>query len=103
MDWLAHRMEKVQRVSPTRVIGECPWIHEGCSLLRSGALIAELRDHFGLRAGVGVSSRVEAAVAAVQLAMPSAVVTVESGCEEEFLAPLPVAPAAQLTLFPAAA
>jgi len=102
-EWLARRMTRLQRVSATRVVGECEWLYEGCALLRSGALIAELRDHFGLRASVGVAGRVDAAVAAVQLAMPSAVIAVEAGAEAEFLAPLPVAPAAQLTLFPAAA
>lgn len=102
-DWLSRRMTRLRRVSSTRVIGECTWVYEGCPLLRAGALIAELRDHFGLRASVGVAGLVDAAVAAVQLAQPSAVIAVESGAEAEFLAPLPVTPAAQLTLFPAAA
>lgn len=102
-DWLSRRMTRLQRVSSTRIVGECEWIYEGCPLLRAGALIAELRDHYGLRASVGVAARVDAAVAAVQLSMPSAVIAVEAGAESEFLAPLPVAPAAQLTLFPAAA
>lgn len=101
--WLSRRMTGLRRSAATRVVGECAWLHEGCPLLRAGALIAELREHFGLRASVGVAALADAAVAAVQLAMPSAVLAVEAGAEAEFLAPLPVAPAAQLTLFPAAA
>jgi len=99
--WLSQRATAIEPVSSTRVVGQLPWLYEGCPLLRGGALIAEMRDHFGLRVSVGVAREVDAAVAAVQLAMPSAVIAVEEGCEATFTAPLPVAPAAQLSLLPA--
>lgn len=101
--WLSRRMTVLRRCGATRVVGECAWLYEGCPLPRAGVLISELWEHFGLRVGVGAAALADAAVAAVQLAMPSAVIAVEAGAEAEFLAPLPVAPAAQLTLFPAAA
>ena len=96
--WLSQRATAIEPVSATRVVAQLPWLYEGCPLLRGGALISELRDHFDLRASVGVAREVDAAVAAVQLAMPSAVVAVEEGCEATFTAPLPVAPARQLSL-----
>jgi len=96
--WLSERVTAIEPVSSTRLVAQGPWFYEGCPLLRGGALIAELRDHFGLRASVGVAREVDAAVAALQLAMPSAVIAVEAGCEAAFVEPLLVAPAAQLSL-----